>query len=169
MDSNFVLPVIKSTQNIFEMMFQLPVEIGEPTMGSIDQSKFDVSGIIGMNGDVDGNVVISFPMSTAQRLVSIFTGMECAEEDTEDLCDAIGEIVNMIAGGAKAQFDGMSVSITCPSVVIGANHAVYGRKDVTSVNIPCSCDCGEFCLELAIKSINKSEGASSGASASATS
>jgi chemotaxis protein CheX len=161
--------VIKSTQNIFEMMFQLPVEVGEPKMGEIDQTNYDVSGIIGMNGDVDGSVVISFPMGTAQRLVSIFTGAECSEDNTEDLSDAIGEIANMIAGGAKAQFEGMSVSITCPSVVIGASHSVYGRKDVTSVTIPCSCDCGEFCVEIAVKSVNNSTESATSGSAAATS
>lgn len=168
MESNFVLPIIKSTQNIFDMMLQMPVEINEPKMGSTDRSRCDVSGIIGMNGDVDGSVVISFPMSTALRLVSVFTGTEISEESQEDLSDAIGEIANMIAGGAKAQFEGMSVSITCPSVVVGKNHSVHGRKDLTCVSIPCNCDCGDFYVEIAVAPDEKRTAKSSSNAATAS-
>ena len=110
---------------------------------------YDVSGIIGMTGDVEGTVVLSFPTSTAERAVSLFTGMEIAS-DHEDFADAIGELVNMVSGGAKAQFTGKNVGISTPSVIIGSEHAVYGRKDMTTIEIPCSCDIGDFNVEVSL-------------------
>ena len=35
----------------------------------------------------------------------------------EDFTDAVGELVNMISGGAKALLEGKEVSMGCPSVV----------------------------------------------------
>ena len=152
MDPNNLLPFIKSTQNIFETMLQMGIEIGEPTVKADRAPSHDVSGIIGFNGDVGGSVVLSFPFATAQRIVSVFTGMEVDIEAHDDIADAVGELVNMIAGGAKAQFKGKKVSISCPSVVVGSDHTVQNSKDAVCVLIPCDCDCGNFTVEVAIKS-----------------
>jgi chemotaxis protein CheX len=149
-DQSYIIPFIKSCTNVFETMLQLPVQIGKPTLKQATDPTFDVSGIIGMSGDVEGSVVLSFPTATAERVVSLFTGTELSHTH-EDFADAIGELVNMVSGGAKAQFQGKQVSISCPSVVIGKAHQVYGRKDVVAICIPCSSDCGEFNVEVSIK------------------
>ena len=149
MDKNFVLPFIKSTRNVFETMFHLSVNFAAPEVRDAAVPSHDVSAIIGMSGDVDGTVVLSFPADTARRVVTVFTGSD-APLSNEDLSDAIGEVVNMIAGGAKAQFNGKSISISCPSVVVGG-HKVYGAKDSVTVAIPCTCDCGEFSVEVAMR------------------
>lgn len=150
MDQSYIIPFIKSVQNVFETMLQLPVQIGKPTLRKENEPSFDISGIIGMSGDVEGTVVLSFPTATGERVVSLFTGSEM-NHTHEDFPDAIGELVNMVSGGAKAQFQGKKVSISCPSVVIGSSHQVYGRKDVVAICIPCSSDCGDFNVEVSIK------------------
>lgn len=166
MDPNFIVPFIKTTKNLFETMFQMAVDVKDPVVKSTHGPSFDVSAIIGMSGDVEGAVVLSFPRATAQRVVSLFTGADVGGSD-EDLSDAVGELVNMIAGGAKAQFKGRSVSISCPSIVIGTNHVVFGKKDVVCVVIPCSCDCGEFNVEVAIRPAAAAAQPASAASAAA--
>ncbi len=148
MDNNFILPFIKSTRNVFETMFHLEVTFETPEIRTAPMPSHDVSAIIAMSGDVEGTVVLSFPSETARRVVAVFTGGE-GPMSNEDMSDAIGEVVNMIAGGAKGQFKGKNVSISCPSVVMGSSHKVYGRKDIVTVAIPCSCDCGEFMVEVA--------------------
>ncbi|MBL0926727.1 MAG: chemotaxis protein CheX [Phycisphaerales bacterium] len=150
MDPSTIVPFIKSTKNLFETMLQMPVEMGEPSIKPASAPSFDVSGIIGFAGDYEGSVVLSFPAATAVRVASVFTGADVAT-GSDDLTDAVGELVNMIAGGAKAQFSGRKISISCPSVVVGENHVVHGRKDFACVQIPCVCDCGEFAIELAIR------------------
>lgn len=152
MDQAYIIPFIKSVQNVFETMLQLPVQIGKPVLRNNSEPPFDVSGIIGMSGDVEGTVVLSFPTATAERVVSLFTGTDL-KHTHEDFADAIGELVNMVSGGAKAQFQGKTVSISCPSVVIGKSHQVYGRKDVVAIVIPCGSDCGEFSVEVSMKNI----------------
>lgn len=150
MDQSYIIPFIKSVQNVFETMLQLPVQMGAPELKHGGDSGHDVSAIIGMSGDVEGSVVLSFPTETAERVVALFTGTEL-DAGHEDFADAVGELVNMVSGGAKAQFTGKEVSISCPSVVVGQSHQVYGRKDVVAIAIPCDSDCGSFNVEVSIR------------------
>mgnify|MGYP000919648037 FL=1 len=57
----------------------------------------------------------------------------------------------MVSGGAKAGFTGRRVSISCPSVVLGAQHVVARQTDVPTVIIPCETDCGLMAIEVTIQ------------------
>ncbi len=150
MDHSYILPFIKSVSNVFETMLQTKVKISKPVLRQPNQPRFDVSGIIGMSGDVEGTIILSFPSPVAIACVAKFTGMEMATDD-EDFADAIGELVNMVSGSAKAEFQGKKVAITCPSVVIGPNHVVFGNRDVVGINIPCETELGHFIVEIGLK------------------
>lgn len=163
MDPNYITPFIASVQNVFSTMLNLTVDVGEPHVKVEPTPSFDVSGIIGMSGDVAGSVVLSFPMETAARIVSIFAGQPLTAKDA-DFPDAVGELVNMISGGAKASFQGKKASISCPNVVIGAGHTVARLKDVPCIVIPCSTDCGQMVIEI---SVQERASASAGASPAA--
>jgi chemotaxis protein CheX len=151
MSANYIVPFIESTTNVFQTMLNMPVKIGRPGIIEAIPSQFsDVSGIIGMSGDVVGTVVLSFPFSAAGSIVARFIGMD-VPRDSEDFCDAVGELVNMVSGGAKAKFEGKTVSISCPTVVVGENHKVQQMSDAVCICIPCSCEYGEFAVEVSIK------------------
>lgn len=147
--TSYVTPFVMSVQNVFETMLQLSVELGTPEMKRSSEPCHDVSGIIAMSGDMEGSIVLSFPTATAERVVALFVGEELASTH-EDFADAVGELVNMVSGGAKARFEGKSVSISCPSVVIGQGHRVHSRKDVVQIVIPCTSDVGDFAVEVAL-------------------
>jgi len=167
MDPAFLVPFISSIQNVFSTMLQLQVTIGDPSLKNDPVPNFDISGIIGMSGDVTGTVVISFPSATAEGVVGLFTGTKMAATDA-DFADAIGELVNMVCGGAKGQFQGTKrVSISCPSVVIGPNHAIARQKDIPCIVIPCSTDCGDFVIEVAIRENSPAAAGAASAAASA--
>lgn len=153
MDTAYLVPFISSIQNVCATMLQLQVNIGEPHIKSNDVNNCDVSGIIGMSGDVVGTVVLSFPKDTAESIVQLFTGTKLSI-DNADFADAIGELVNMVCGNAKGQFSGKKkVSISCPSVVIGKHHAIASQKDLPCVVIPCSTDCGDLVIEITIREV----------------
>lgn len=150
MDAQYIRPFIASIQNVFTTMMQLPVTVQPPKIKDNPSMTYDVSGIIGLSGDVVGSVVLSFPKDTAERIVSLLTGspMTC---ESPDFADAIGELVNMVSGGAKASFTGKKVSISCPSVVVGTGHKVAKQTDAPTIVIPCATDCGEVAIEVTIQ------------------
>lgn len=165
MDPVFITPFIKSVQNVFSTMMQLSVNIGDPKIKTDEAPTYDVSGIIGMSGDVVGSVVLSFTTDTAGALVSLFSGQKLSANDA-DFADAIGELVNMVSGNAKGQFPGnKKVSISCPTVVVGRNHTVARQKDIPCVVIPCTTDCGEFVIEIAIRTAESAAGVGNTAAA----
>ena len=150
MDKAYIIPFVKSIQNLFDTMLQMAVQVKDPVLKQPGQPSYDVSAIIGMSGQVEGTVVLSFPTEVSEKVVTKFTGMEITS-DEDDFCDALGELVNMVVGAAKAQFPGEGVSISCPSVVIGSDHMIFGRKDVMCIVIPCQCECGDFAVEVSMK------------------
>jgi len=150
MDASMISPFVNAIQNVFSTMFQLPVEIGDPRLKTDRKATHDVSGIIGVSGEMVGTIVLSMPMEAAQSIVTLFTGMEF-EETSDDFADAVGELVNMISGNAKAEFQRKGVSISCPSVVLGEGHTIAVQSGTPCVLIPCSTDCGEVVLEVALR------------------
>ncbi len=74
-------------------------------------------------------------------------------ESHPDFADAIGELANMIAGGAKSNFDGLAVTISLPSVVIGDPHEVIvtgAPSGAPRLIIPCQTELGQFHVEVAM-------------------
>lgn len=145
----YIKAFVSSIQNVFATMLKLPVQVKEPALKSAPNVAYEVSGIIGMSGDVTGSVVLSFPKATAQRVVSILAGQN-VDPASPDFADAVGELVNMVSGGAKAMFTGKKVSISCPSVVLG-QHVVAKPSSVPTIVIPCGTDCGELAIEITIQ------------------
>lgn len=150
MEQSLILPFVNSIQNVFTTMLQLPVNVGEPSLKRDRTATHDVSGIIGVSGEMVGTIVLSMPIDAAQSVVQLFTGMEF-EPDSPDFADAVGELVNMISGNAKAEFQRKGVSISCPSVVLGSGHVVSTQSNTPCVKIPCETDCGEVVLEVALR------------------
>ncbi|MHC4976593.1 MAG: chemotaxis protein CheX [Planctomycetota bacterium] len=151
MDPSYITHFMQSIQNLFSTMLQMEVKLLEPTLKQDPAPSCDVSGIIGLSGDVVGSVVFSLPTETALKVVSRFTGEDVSDPGDETCADAIGELVNMISGGAKAKFEGRNVSMSCPSVVVGTGHTVAIQKEIPCVVIPCDTECGTFNVEIALK------------------
>jgi len=149
MDPHFIKCFMVSIQNVFSTMMQLQVSLKEPKLKTRDAQLADVSGIIGLSGDVRGNVVLAFPKTTAERVVTLFCGVKLEAGDP-DFADAIGELVNMVSGNAKAMFKDRKCSISCPNVVVGGAHSFSSPSDTTTVVIPCETDCGPLTLEISI-------------------
>ena len=82
----------------------------------------------------------------AERLI----GIEI-DENHADFADAIGELANMVAGAAKTDMEGLNLSISLPSVVIGENHMVSQSKTSPRIVIPCQCELGPIYVEIGME------------------
>ncbi len=147
MDVRYINAFIKSICNTFETMCAMKVTLGKPAMKSGDDPKADVSGVIGFSGDAAGSVVLHFHFDVASKIATRFAGIDI-DQDHEDFGDAIGELANMVAGGAKAQFEGLDVSISLPNVIVGEKHNVSAPKGSQRIVIPCVTELGSFTVEL---------------------
>ena len=149
MDVNYINPFLKAIDNIFETMIDVPFTLGQPSLKKNDIPSHEISGIIGITGEVIGCVVVSFPESVALQLASKLLQEKLTKVD-EDCTDAIGEIANMVAGDAKKGFPKGNTSISVPTVIIG-QHRIAFPKGVPIISIPCGTEAGSFSIEVALK------------------
>lgn len=152
MDPKYIQPFIAAVQNVFSTMIDVPLTLKKPFLKNGHEVPHEISGIIGLSGNVSGCVVVSMSHEIAFRLVSALLEEEVTELD-DDTTDAIGEITNMIAGNAKTDFPGNGNSISVPSVVVG-KHKVSYPSGLPIVAIPCETDVGELMIEIALKEKN---------------
>lgn len=150
MDVRFINPFIASTKTVFKTMVATDIAIGKPLIIKANEEQHaDVSAVIGMSGDAVGCVVLSLPMETACNLASKFAGVPLTQAHP-DFGDALGELANMVAGQAKAKFEGLNVSISLPSVIVGDNHVVSQSRAKPRLALPCQCDLGGFTVEVVL-------------------
>lgn len=156
MDVKYVNPFMAAIKNVFKTMLNMEVEFAKPHIRTEIDTTHDVSGVIGLSGDVKGVVVVSFPRLAAVRIASAFAGVDLNDSD-EDFPDAVGELANMISGNAKKDFDGLQVFISPPSVVIGASHQIRSTKVVPRLVIPCQTPAGSFVVEVGMQELCKQQ------------
>lgn len=149
MDVRYINPFLSAVQNVFETMIKVPYTLGKPALKHDDTASFEVSGIIGISGEVSGCIVVSFPEKIALQLASALIGETITEVDA-DCTDAIGEIANMVAGDAKRDFPQSNTTISVPSVVIG-KHRIAFPKGVPIISIPCQTEIDAFAIDVALK------------------
>jgi chemotaxis protein CheX len=149
MNVQYINPFLLAVQNVFDTMIHLPYTLGKPMIKKSDMTAYDVSGIIGISGEVIGCVVVSFPAQIAIKVGSCLLGEELKKVDS-DCTDAIGEVANMIAGDAKKRFPKTNTTISVPSVVIGY-HKVAFPSGLPIISIPCEIVAGQFAIEVALK------------------
>jgi chemotaxis protein CheX len=154
LDPKLIVPLINSIRAVFSTMVKLEVTIQRPHVKTSPAPSYDVSGIIGLSGDLIGSIVVSFQMEAAVRIASLFAGTALAA-DSPDFADAVGELANMIAGGAKKAFGGMA-NITVPNVIIGDGHTIARLSDVPCLVIPCQTRVGSLAAEVSLKKVQKS-------------
>ena len=150
MDIRYINPFVKSIQNVFKTMLSAEVEFKKPHVMADEEQRPDVSSIIGFSGDATGSVVLSFSKDVAVKAAATFAGA-AMEMHTEDFADAIGELANMVAGGAKAEFEGLNINISLPSVIIGEGHEVSRSGVYPRLVIPCNCKFGAFVVGVSMK------------------
>ena len=93
MNVAYVNPFITSTIFTFETMLKTSPVAGKPYVKQEPFPAYDVSGIIGLSGDAQGCIAISFPKVVALRIVSAMLGVEI-KVIAADLADGIGEPVS---------------------------------------------------------------------------
>jgi chemotaxis protein CheX len=91
--------------------------------------EWEISGIITMSGSAHGLAVISMKSVTAIKITNYLTGGHHSFLDDE-VVDAIGEIINIIAGNIKKELeDEYRLKISLPRVIKKKAHFVVWPTD----------------------------------------
>lgn len=150
MNVEFINPFIAALVNVLKTMAQTELTPGKPKKKTEEIASGDVSGLIGMVGDkVKGSLSITFDESLALEIMNRMLGEKPDSIDTE-VTDMVGEITNMICGGAKSELadKGYDFGMATPIVVAGKNHTINHQVDGPKMILPFTSDIGNAYLEI---------------------
>ncbi len=152
MDVKYINPFLHGTIEVLKKMAFVEPRPGKVYLKETIEAHGDVSGIIGITGDMIGSLAISFSEPCICHLIGCMLG-ESFDEATQEVFDGVGEITNMISGVARTNMEkeGMSVYAAIPSVVFGKDHTINHILKSPSIVIPFETDAGVFVVDVCIK------------------
>jgi chemotaxis protein CheX len=150
MNVAYVNPFISSTIETFKTMMKIDVVPQKPALKQTNDPMYDISGIIGLSGSAQGSISLSFPRIVALKTVSAMIGTEIKIVGP-DITDAIGEIVNIIAGNAKQNLTQYNLTISLPNVIVGKDHSVVAPSGTATIVVPFTSALGNFAMEVTLK------------------
>lgn len=130
----YIQPFIDVSKAVFKDFLGLDLKEGRPYFDETCTVKeWDLSAIIGLTGEARGAVVISMKKELAVALTGILTGSEHTGVD-DDVVDAIGEIVNIVAGNVKKNLEeAFRLVISLPTIVQGKEHSIKWPANRTRI------------------------------------
>ncbi len=91
---------------------------------------------VAITGDWEGTLMLACPESISRLAASIMFAVEPEEATPQDLSDAMGELINVIAGNARGLY-GESTSISLPDVYEGDAFDPDGERVISDVSFLC--------------------------------
>ncbi|AWL12505.1 hypothetical protein HMF8227_02040 [Saliniradius amylolyticus] len=155
MNVEFVNPFITALTNVLKTMAQTELKAGKPKKKADAVARGDVSGLIGMVGpQVRGSFSLSFEAPLALAIMERMLGEQCTEIN-DDVTDMVGEITNMVTGGAKNDLSqkGYEFDMATPMVVSGKQHTITHKVDGPKIIMPFESDAGKAHLEICFENL----------------
>lgn len=158
MDVKFINPFLYGTEEVMEKMAFLKPRPGKPFAKINEAACGDISGIIGMTGDAIGSLALSFSEACILGIVGRMLD-EKHSEVNKVVIDAVGELTNVISGAARKMMEkeNLKVMAAIPTIVFGRAHTVRHVIKGPSIVIPFSTECGDFVIDVCLKSNLKSK------------
>ncbi len=150
MRAEFINPFLHAMVNVLRTMCQLQPQVGKPVLKEDNIARGVVTGFIDLMGEqTSGSLAITFSESVALDLVERMLGERPTKID-DTVRDLVGEITNMVSGGAKKILSekGYDFYLSQPVTFVGQGHkilhSVYGPK----IYLPFHVESGDFVVEV---------------------
>jgi chemotaxis protein CheX len=120
----------EATVRTLQTMCQISFEPERISRDEVKEGSWgDITGLIGLASDsFKGTFTISFEKKTALAAVTNMFGEPVTELQGE-VSDAVGEMTNIITGGAKADIsrEGIVFTMASPTIIIG-HEVIFSQK-----------------------------------------
>ena len=142
--------VLEAAKEVFETMIFMEIE---PTEESVPPTDTNVlMGSITFKGSMEGCMMISLTWPCAQVIARNMLAMEPDAPVSEaEVCDAVGEVANMVMGSIKSRIQDTypDIEVSIPSVITGREiHNTVGEgAERTRVTV---CIDEEYCSDFTL-------------------
>ncbi len=152
MKAEWINPFLEATLFVLKTMAFLEAVPGKPYIKNGGAACGDVSGIVGITGEVEGSLCITF----SKECILFIIGKMFGEEKTEindEVKDAVGELTNMVSGDSRRRLQeiGYTFHGAIPSVISGQGHEVRHITKSPIFSIPFHTQAGDFVVEVCFK------------------
>lgn len=150
MNADFVNPFLSAFVNVLSTMAMTQLQPTKARLKKDEVARGDVSGLIGMVGpQTRGSFSVSFEEQMALEVMYRMLG-EKPEQVNEEVTDMVGEITNMVTGGAKKILaeKGYEFDMATPVVVSGKGHTLTHKSEGPVVIMPFESDVGRAHIEI---------------------
>ena len=126
--------IIQSAIDVLGMLTCQDFSEGESYIHKRTVIENSVAVILGLTGQLSGQVIIRLTEDNAKKIASIMMGMAIDELDDMSL-SALSELGNMILGGASTSLavDGITTDITPPAILLGSVQIKQDYAETVSV------------------------------------
>jgi len=125
--------LVLAVQEVFELMLATTLEVPPQPL---PEEGLDVTSMVGMAGQLCGVLSLRCSAQTAASLASRMLGIE-PDKTGPELCDAMGEVCNMIAGNFKNKITGLGdgCMLSVPTVISGGDYNLHSlvNEEIRSV------------------------------------
>lgn len=154
MKVEYINPFIEALVNVLSTMAQTEANRGKLFIKKEEKAKGDVTGVIGLVGNLaKGSLAISFPEAVILEIAGRMLSDKFEKIDSE-IADMVGEITNMVTGGAKKILSeqGYKFEMAIPSTIVGKDHTIQHNTKGPVVIVPFDTDVGPFFMEVCLVS-----------------
>lgn len=136
MKAEYINSFLESAMTVIEQVVQIRPETGELCLKDIKFAENYIWIQIGINGQMNGDIVFGLSEEVALKLISAMMGGFSVTELDEMGRSAISELGNMISGNASTRLynQGVVIDITPPKVMHSAQAA--GFKEGRALTVP---------------------------------
>ena len=156
MNVNHINPFIDATSNVLQTMIGLDVEPRGNVALKIDHRPIGaITGIIPLESSSSrGSFAISFSEPAILGVTERLLGDPVTEID-DSVVDAVGELTNMVAGGAKAKLEenGFDFDLTRPTILQGDEEVLHPYVGPT-IFLVFDTELGDLALEICFEQRN---------------
>lgn len=149
-DVKIINPFLNSTKNVLETMCHTKAIAEKPKLKTSALTYGEVTGIIGMASEnITGCMIVSFSRDCILQIVAKMLMEEVKERINDEIVDAVGELTNMICGGAKAELAKINhkFSLATPTMVVGTGMEISYHSSAPTILIPFNTEHGDFVVE----------------------
>jgi len=146
----FIDPFVRAGFSALEMLIQDHPKRGDLSLREAKFTTQQVTIMTGVNGDIEGTILLGMSLPTAQGIASTMIGFPIEEMD-DMAWSAISELGNIITGNAvQLLYDaGFKCDITPPSVLLGTDTQI--STQVPALVVPVSTRLGNLEINVALR------------------
>jgi chemotaxis protein CheX len=132
-NAEYVNPFLEAASAVFKSVVNVDLKRGKLSIKEAPEPSLDVAILIGITGDINGEVVYSMNYGMVNKICSILAPGLTETQTKTEFKDIIGEMSNMITGNAMNLFaySGKKVEMTTPTVIDGKNFTITHIKQTT--------------------------------------